>query len=810
MQDYNQSYAYISALIGPPETSMVDFRAIHSVRKDIPAIPFRGTLPEVWPSILNYQQQGYGMFINVNIMGEHRDQYGKITYTKTNVLGIRSHFIDLDNLSAEQNYQRAAQWQIPPNFAVSTSEGKYHVYWLVEPYAGNEYFTLLQRKLRQLFDGDNKVVDSSRVLRLPGTLHSKDGSPWRLVSFWHLGAGNERYNVGTLEQSLGNVNVIEGAGTRKPLGEPELAAPSVEWLIYALQVTDPNNLDRGEWIALMAAVKQAGYTLLSEEQLFQMWSQWCERYVGNDVAENIKHWNSIRETELGWKSIVNRTPALKAQMLFGEQKKKALETAQNEAQEHSTSIPMPMGDNATVGVECAPGAAVVMPDAPLINMPDLSQPPTLDCSGEILSDLEQKEWFKGCTYITNLGQMLTEDVRFLNSSQFNAKFGGKKFIIDSIGKIVNEPWQAATRSTLWQVPKADHIRFLPSKPFGERIEDELGREGINIYRPQIVRRLEGSSYLFERHLDLIMPHKSDQKSFLDNLAHNVKYPGFKIPWAWLLQSEQGAGKGVFKRIIRNSIGRSYTHFPNAKDLADSGAKFNAWMRGKLFILADEIKVDDRRDMIEVLKPMITEAEIEVQAKGQDQAVEDNWANWGFFSNFKDAIPTTKNDRRFAIYYLTIQTYEDLMQRQMGDGYFKEIYDWLDADGAAIVANYLWNYPIERGAIPMRAPETTSTKEAIRISRTPMEQMIMDAVEDGLPGFCGGWVSNLAVHKRNKDLGNKRISNRAVGNICEALGYKPLGRAYRSYFQEGAETKAEIYNLDRNADANYFGRAQGYE
>lgn len=273
MQDYNQAYTFVNSLVGTPETSQVDFRAIHSARKDIPAIPFRGLLPDVWPSILNYQSQGYGIFLNVNMMGDQTDQYGKITYQKTNVTGIRAHFVDLDNLSAVQNYERAAQWEMPPNFAVSTSEGKFHVYWLVEPYAGNEYFTLLQRKLRQLFDGDNKVVDASRVLRLPGTLHSKDGSPWRLVTCWQLSAPVARYNVSTLEQALGSVNVIEGAGTRKELGELDLAAPSLEWLTYALQVTDPNDLDRGEWIALMAAFKQAGWTIATPDTLYSMWSQ---------------------------------------------------------------------------------------------------------------------------------------------------------------------------------------------------------------------------------------------------------------------------------------------------------------------------------------------------------------------------------------------------------------------------------------------------------------------------------------------------------------------------------------------------------
>ena len=63
--------------------------------------------------------------------------------------------------------------------------------------------------------------------------------------------------------------------------------------------------------------------------------------------------------------------------------------------------------------------------------------------------------------------------------------------------------------------------------------------------------------------------------------------------------------------MTHAIGNHYTYAPNAKELGSSGSKFNGWMERKLLLIADEIKTDDRRDLIEILKPMISEETLEI-------------------------------------------------------------------------------------------------------------------------------------------------------------------------------------------------------
>ncbi len=778
MNPYDLAHAYVAAFAGDPDTAIIDWRAIHDTNKEVAAIPFRGTLPQVWQSIQHYNAQGYGIFCTPAAM----DGQG---YHLANVHYIRAHYVDLDNISAQQNYERAAAWSPAPSFAVNTSPGKFHVYWPVAPYQSNDYFQLIQRKLRQLFDGDRSIIDASRVMRVPGTLHMKVPTAPHLVTCHSLAGYGQAIEVAHLATALASVNVIDGAaGMRHDLGDPELAAPSLEWLKRALMLVDPNQLDRYEWIALTSAIKQAGWTLADEPTLYALWSEWCARYTANDHGENLKQWSSIRNTELGWHSLVKRVPSLQASISFGQ-----------------AAVPV-------VAPQHTPTPAIPG------EIPPMPEPPPLDCSGEYLTHLEQREWFKGCTFVIKYGAILGSDGRTLNASQFNGKYGGKYFIIDGEGKKTDEAWKAATRSTLWTIPKVDHVRFLPSRPHGEIVIDALGRKGVNLFQAPQVVSMAGDAGPFLRHIAALLPDEGDQHTLLGYLAHNVKFPGFKIPWAPVIQSAEGAGKGVLKKLMTHAMGRPYVYFPNAKELTNSGSQFNAWMRNKLYILADEIKVDDKRDLIEVLKPMISEEMIEIQSKGVDQDLEDNFANWTFFTNYKDAVPVSRNGRRYAVFFSALQSVQDLIDRGMDERYYTALYDWLDADGAAIVTHYLLNYPIERGRISMRAPRTSSADEAVLLSRSPIERVIQEAIEDSLPGFRGGWASTIAAVQRIRALQAVKgsVSQHVVGTVLESMGYVASGRALRPYMQEsGASTeRSTLYYFGGVGDVTGFGRAQGWE
>lgn len=769
-QSYELAWAYVAAIAGDPNTAQMDWRCLSDTNPGADGHARRGTLPQWWSWLCAMNEQQHGCFVTPAEM----DGQGR---KLENVAQIRAHYIDNDGPDAQQQADRAAAAHPAPQFAVQSSPGKFHTYWSVQPYRDNARFTTVQRKLRTVFNGDPKVIDPTRVMRLPGTFHWKTGAPV-LVTCHALPGYGQTTTVEALEAALQHVTVVEGGnGERKPVGDPEQAAPSLEWLQHALTLTDPNDLDRVQWIAFTAAWKQAGSTLAEDSVLRDMWLAWCQRYEGNDPTDNHKQWAHIRDTELGWKSLLHKVPSLRAMMSFDSTREQA-----------------------------------VQPAADVPPMPTASAPPPLDCSGEYLTHLECEEWFKGCSFIVTMGQILGPDATFYNQTAFSGKFGGKQFIITGDGKKTDDPWKAATRSTLWRIPNVHHTRFLPQQPTGVIVKDALGRTGVNMYVPPVIEFKDGDPSPFLNHIAAIIPDEHDRKILFDWMAHIVKYPGFKIPWGPVIQSTEGIGKGVIKDMMTYAVGLPYVHYPNAQELADSGGKFNGWMRNKVFILADEIKVDEKRHMVEVLKPLVSEKLIEVQSKGVDQKMEDNPACWGFFTNYKDAVPVSKNGRRYAIFFSPIQSEADLLARGMNDDYMKALFTWLHGDGCAIVAKWLHSYPIERGAIPMRAPKTTSWDEAVAIGRTPIERVIVDAVSDGLSGFRNGWISSLAVTKRCRDLGAVKgnIQPQTIAAIVEGMGYVEIGRADRPWFQEDKDQRAVLFARSSGADVRTYGMAQGYE
>lgn len=778
-QPYDLAAAFVTALGCDPMSTPLDLRALHDTDKSLPGHAQRGTLQAMWQWIVGYNEQGYGIFMTPAAL----DGQGR---SLENVSVIRAHYVDLDNVSAQQNYEAAARHTPPPSFAVLSSPGKFHIYWALQHHvADTERFSGTQRRLRQLFDGDRAVIDAARVMRLPGTFNSKptalsaSGGAPHLVTCHALGGYGVPLTVDQLEASVAHVTVIDGgAGERHALGDPALAAPSLGWLKRAMDLVDPNELDRGEWIAFTAGVKQAGWTLAAEPELFAMWSDWCKRYDRNDDGENRKQWDSLRQTELGWPSLVRRVPSLKAAISFGE----------------AGANPIPS------------------PNAPSAPPMPVSEPAPLDCSGEFLTHLECEQYFKGCVFIGSMGKIMLPNGKFYNQTSFKGAYGGKKFIITQDGKTTDDAWKAATNSTLWSIPKVDHLRFLPDREPSEIITDVLGRRGVNTYVKPNIEMTPGDVTPFINHLSAIIPDAGDLRILLDWMAAVVQFPGFKIPWAPVIQSAEGIGKGVIKHAMEYAVGPPYVHFPDAQQLADSGGKFNAWMRGKVFILADEIKVDEKRHLVEVLKPLISEERIEVQGKGIDQEMEDTCAKWGFFTNYKDAVPVSRNGRRYAIFYSPIQTLDDLLARGMGDDYMKPLFNWLKADGKKHVAHWLHNYPIDRDSIPMRAPQTTSWAEAVSISRSPVERAIVEAIEGGVAGFKGGWVSEIAAmkHMRERQVVRGNLPPHAVRSVLEGMGYREVGRQIRPYFQEDVAVCGVLYSQSGAADVARYGTDQGYE
>lgn len=112
-------------------------------------------------------EAGAGIFLMVNA-GDGRGR------TAENVVAVRALFVDLDGAPV----QPVLNARPTPHLIVETSPGRFSAFWIVrrcKPHA--ERFRAAQAALARKFNGDPKVIDLPRVMRVPGFLHRK-GDPF--------------------------------------------------------------------------------------------------------------------------------------------------------------------------------------------------------------------------------------------------------------------------------------------------------------------------------------------------------------------------------------------------------------------------------------------------------------------------------------------------------------------------------------------------------------------------------------------------------------------------------------------------------
>lgn len=421
---------------------------------------------------------------------------------------------------------------------------------------------------------------------------------------------------------------------------------------------------------------------------------------------------------------------------------------------------------------------------------------------QFLGATSQIEHFKGCVYIQDIHRIFTPGGSLLKPDQFNATYGGYVFQLDSDGggKVTRKAWEAFTESQAVRYPKAETQCFRPKLPQGTLVVAE-GRTLVNTYVPIETPRIRGDVTPFVQHLAKLLPSERDRAILLAYMAAVIQYKGYKFQWCPLIQGVEGNGKTLFTRCVEFAIGERYTHLPPASEIDE---KFNDWLFNKLFIGIEDIYVPNhKQEVIEILKPMITNDRLAKRAMQQGQVMHEVCANFMINTNHKDGIRKTRNDRRFAMFYTAQQDHDDIARDGMGGNYFPDLYKWLRSGGYAMVADYLATYPIPDELNPAttchRAPITSTTEEAIHASIGGIEQEILEAIDEGRPGFANGWVSSMALERLLQEMRMARsLSHNKRRDVLKTLGYDwhpalKNGRVNNAILGEGGKPRLFIKN-----------------
>lgn len=393
--------------------------------------------------------------------------------------------------------------------------------------------------------------------------------------------------------------------------------------------------------------------------------------------------------------------------------------------------------------------------------------------GDYLTIQQQLGLFDGCVYVQDVHRVMMPQGYLLDGVRFDAEFSGYQFAVTADGqRPAKHAWDAFVQSEVYNFPKVKGTFFDPRQE-PRKIVTREGWIYINSWVPIDIPKIRGDVSPFLNHLRKILPNGNDAGILLAYFAACVQYQGYKFQWWPLIQGVEGNGKTLLSVLLQMAIGRRFTHWPKA---AEVGSKFNAAYYGKILVCVEDVKISESRDSLwETLKPMITGSELEIEAKGIDKVMREVCFNGVLNTNHKNGIRKTRNDRRIGPFFCAQQHVSDLERDGLTEEYFIEFRRWVLNEGGPIVADFLSTYVIPDEWNPatkaIRAPKTTATEEAITAGLGTVEQEVLEAIEQGMPGFRGGWVSSSALDRLLGVIGKSvAIPRNKRRDLLESIGY----------------------------------------
>lgn len=380
-------------------------------------------------------------------------------------------------------------------------------------------------------------------------------------------------------------------------------------------------------------------------------------------------------------------------------------------------------------------------------------------------DWDLPDWAQGWVYNETLLEFhQIETGHSIKASAFNKKFNRMPDcqLLETPASNVVESKMRTVANTMYWPGMGDYMTHR-------------GLEYVNTYRPHDVTPKAPDTFDAEcaveavvQHARKLIPNEDEAELFLDFLAWVYQNPGKKVNWAVVLFGIQGNGKTFWLELMKRLMGH------NVKEVtgANVAERFTGWAAEAQFIGIEEIKVpsESKYTVLEKLKPLISNSEISIEAKGQDVRTVPNFASYMLLTNHRDALPLDDGDRRYCV----IETWPNQKRDVPGDDYFSTLFGALDHIEA--IAHYFATRRVSDSFNPTgRAPETAGKAIMMEEAKTgpqlAMEEAIAELNSDVI---CDAVVYVGGLREQAFSLGDdiqKHLPTpNNMGKVLSEMGY----------------------------------------
>ncbi|MBT9159025.1 MAG: hypothetical protein DDT26_00274 [Dehalococcoidia bacterium] len=396
------------------------------------------------------------------------------------------------------------------------------------------------------------------------------------------------------------------------------------------------------------------------------------------------------------------------------------------------------------------------------------------------------DWCDGWVYIENGDRFFNvENKQELTERGFNAKFD--RFCITDENRAlgVSLPEAPASKRALnvYNMPTVYSTVYLPGFP---RIVEILGRTRANTYDETSVPESRAAETpdefeairTVERHFETTFSDSGERTLVKDFLAYNIQFPSEKIAWGLLIVGAEGAGKTWFLKFMQMMLGPQ-----NVAPLAASALQdgvFNPWAEGTKMRFIEEIRMHghNRFEVIEKLKEPVGNDDIEIRRMSRDRYVIPNVTNYALLSNYWDALPIKKTNRRYLVVGTRLQSDDDVIEfNRRHPDYFKKLFD-ATFEHAAVLRGWMMSYMISPLFEPKKpAPETPSRRKMADLADMSDENDgLADLLEESSNRAISNEVLLVEALKAEADRAGLMLpSAKALQTMLNRIGFVSLGR-----------------------------------
>jgi hypothetical protein len=280
---------------------------------------------------------------------------------------------------------------------------------------------------------------------------------------------------------------------------------------------------------------------------------------------------------------------------------------------------------------------------------------------------------------------------------------------------------------------------------------------INLWRGWNITPQKGDYSLIKRHILEVLAGGNEEYAeyIIKWAAWAYQNPDKQAEVALVFRGGKGTGKSIFAKAFIKSAGQHGMHVSSSNLIT---GRFNAHLRDCVFFFADEAFWAGDKAAEGMLKALITERTIAVEAKYKDPKEIHNRLHIIIASNEDWVIPATGDERRFAVFDVSDKHKQD-------HNYFKKLADQIENDGWAAFMDYLMKLDLKGWHPRQNVPQTEALQSQIKLSESPVRRHLRDHLERGvLPG---------TFHTTNPEL--SRLPNEMfVSEFEETLKKKAYG------------------------------------